>query len=66
MLADMIEALYGRVFVLGTYQRGGALTATPLSIRHRAVSCGPSVQVTQLLSGIWVPSIISQKTLARS
>ena len=34
----MIEALYGGVFVLGTYRRGGgALTATPLTIRQRAV-----------------------------
>ena len=47
-----------------TKQGGGALTPSPLSIRHRAVCLNASVQVTELLTkiGYQLPSIISQKT----
>ena len=42
----------------------GVQPVTPLSIRHteQCVQCGSFVQVTEMLSNIGVPSIISQKT----
>ena len=61
-------ALYGRVFVLGTWtewrEGGGVQPANPLLIGHteQCVQCGSSVQVSEMLCNIGVPSIISQKT----
>ena len=63
----MIQALYGRVFVLDTYQRGGGggghwQRHISWSATELCVLCGPSVQVTQLLTEIGIPSIINRKT----